>query len=149
MFRKFWLPILVVVGMLVYIPLVTNSWFWPLLDLPSLLIMLVLAPLPPCLIHGAANIATAFKAPFATSTSRRELQTSLAFFQALSGSVFGFAACAASIGVIAMMRNLEDPTQIGPNMAVAILSFLYAAVIHVLLVLPFVINARKRLVELE
>ena len=149
MFRKFWLPILVVAGMLVYIHLVTNSAFWLMFDLPALLIMLVLAPLPSCLIHGAGNIGPAFKAPFAANPSRRDLQTAIAFFQALCGSVFGFAACAAIISLVSMMRNLEDPTQVGPNLAIAMLSLFYAAVIHVLLVLPFIINARKRLAELD
>jgi flagellar motor component MotA len=48
-----------------------------------------------------------------------------------------------------MLKNLDDPNALGTNMAVALLSFLYAALINLFLILPYVAITKQRLAESE
>jgi len=52
------------------------------------------------------------------------------------------------IGLIQMMANMSDPSQIGPQMAVALLTTFYGAVLANLIFLPMA-GKLKRLTEIE
>ncbi len=52
------------------------------------------------------------------------------------------------IGLIQMMANMEDPSQIGPQMAIALLTTFYGAVLANLIFLPMA-GKLKRLTEIE
>lgn len=53
------------------------------------------------------------------------------------------------IGLIQMMQNLNDPTQIGAGMAVAMLTTLYGAVLANLVCLPLANKTRLQLAQLQ
>jgi len=44
------------------------------------------------------------------------------------------------IGLVGMMRNLDDPSQVGPNMAVALITTLYGSIVANAIAIP---SARK------
>lgn len=48
------------------------------------------------------------------------------------------------IGLVAMLRNLEDPAKIGPGMAVAILTTLYGSLVANLVALPIANKLKER-----
>ncbi len=149
MFRKFWLPIIVVAATFTFTLVVSRCTFTTFLDFPSFAIVPVLSSLVPCLIFGAAGIRTAFHAPFAKSATKLQLRTSVAFFKALGTSSWVFGLIGTIMGTVAMMKNLEDKSQVGPNMALALLTLFYAVLVWALVVLPFTMNANKKLAECE
>jgi chemotaxis protein MotA len=53
------------------------------------------------------------------------------------------------IGLVQMMQNLNDPTQIGAGMAVAMLTTLYGAVLANLIFLPLANKARLQLAQMQ
>ncbi|NRA87877.1 MAG: MotA/TolQ/ExbB proton channel family protein [Rhizobiales bacterium] len=51
------------------------------------------------------------------------------FYKALTDSAPAFGMIGTLVGLVAMLGNMEDPSKIGPSMAVALLTTLYGAVI--------------------
>ncbi len=149
MFRKLWLPIIVVATTFSFVLIVAKTAFWVYFDLPSFAIVPVLSSLVPCLIFGASGLRTAFSAPFAKSATKLELQTSIAFFKALGTSAWVFGLIGTIMGTVAMMYNIDDRSQIGPNMALALLTLFYAVMVWAVIILPFTLNAKEKLAETE
>lgn len=54
---------------------------------------------------------------------------------------------AVGISLIAVFTYLDTPMALGPNLAVTFLSFLYAALIYLILILPCAAIAKQRLSE--
>ena len=48
------------------------------------------------------------------------------------------------IGLVLMLKNLQDPTQIGPSMAVALLTLLYSAILRYFIFDPLAILLEER-----
>jgi flagellar motor component MotA len=53
------------------------------------------------------------------------------------------------IGTVAILKNLEDRTMLGPNFALALLSVLYAGILHLVIIIPNSVFLKKRLIELN
>lgn len=53
------------------------------------------------------------------------------------------AACGAMIGLIQILRNLDDPTYIGPAMAVCLLCAFYAVMLNLFLFIPLARHFRE------
>jgi len=58
-------------------------------------------------------------------------------FKSLGGSAPAFGMIGTLIGLIQMMASMSDPSQIGPSMAVALLTTFYGALLANLVFLPF------------
>ena len=55
------------------------------------------------------------------------------------------------IGTFAMLKWVtpDDYTLMGPNFAMALMSFLYAVVLHTLVILPYSVIIKRRTIELN
>jgi flagellar motor component MotA len=149
MFRKLWLPILIVAAAFAFIAIMSGVGLSTFVDLPSFAIVPTLPLLVTCLAFGAAGVRAAFTAPFAKSANKADLKVCLAFFRSLGTSSIVFGAMGSLMGTVAMMKNLTDRTKVGPNMAIALLTMMYAVLVWALVVLPFTLNAEKRLAETD
>ena len=149
MIKRLVFPVLVVVFAYAGVVFVCGSTAWLYVDLPSLVIVPVLPVLYMAAIYGFAGVAGAFRVPFSERASVGELARSLAFFKSLGRSFWLFGAMGMCLGLIEVLRNLTEREKLGPNLAIAILTILYAATFNLLLVQPFSANARKRLAEAE
>lgn len=149
MLKRIVFPMLVVVVMIVFTMVVCAVTPWMYVDFASL----ILVPIGPLLFTGLAfgwkSAGAAFSSAWKPSASRRELESSVAFFKALRAALWSFAGLGAMIGFIAVLSNLTDRARIGPNLAVALISILYGAIFDLLAALPFLSVSKKRLAEAD
>ena len=142
-------PIILAVTAFILMKLMSGSWWTAFLDLPNFLIVGVFPLIYQLILFGAKNFKNAFSAPLKKECSAAEASGALSFFKAYSKAVWIFSAAATLIGIVSMLKNLDDPKWIGPNMAVALISFLYAALINLFLILPYMSIAKQCLTESE
>lgn len=149
MLKRIALPVLVVALVLVFTIVVCGATPWIFIDIPSF----VLVPLAPLLFLGLSSGWKGFGAAFSSAVrpgaSRRDLSSSVQFFKSLGAAIWSFGAMGTMTGFIVVLCNLADKAKLGPNLAVALITMFYAAVFNLLIVLPFLAAARKRLAETE
>ncbi len=118
------------------------AWF---LDLPSLL-LIAMVLIPGLLIMGAwKDFAKAFSVGI-KQFSLLELKNIIEAVDAAQKLTIYGALFAIIISGVLLMGRLDDPSTLGPNLAVCFLSGLYAVIIEFLL-LPLRLNAEKKMNE--
>jgi flagellar motor component MotA len=116
-------------------------------DLPSLIITVVVPFTLMYILHGNTAFWMALRAPFKKDISKELLVKANMFFTYYSITTWLSGISAVLIGNIAMLKNLEDKTQLGPNRALAFMSLLYAALINLLVLIPFKVLLNKKIKE--
>ncbi|GAB1432167.1 hypothetical protein MASR2M29_07920 [Spirochaetota bacterium] len=113
----------------------------------------VLVPVAPQVFMGLSagwkGYGAAFRDAAAAGASKRELEQSVAFFRNLGLAMWSFGALGTMTGFVVVLADLTDRTKLGPNLAIALITMLYAALFNAVLVLPFLALARRRLAEAE
>lgn len=97
----------------------------------------------PYLLKGSQLIADGYDAAFIRESMELERDQYLArlsegqrVFKSLGDATPAFGMIGTLVGLVQMLANMEDPSAIGPAMAVALLTTLYGAVIANLVCLP-------------
>ncbi|TFG83277.1 MAG: hypothetical protein E4H20_05880 [Spirochaetales bacterium] len=98
---------------------------------------------------GLKRSLAAWKAPLDPSASEGSLRIAMAWSGSLAAWTLSFMSLAVCTGLVLTFSNLSVPEKVGPNIAVSILSIGYAALVLLLLVLPFRTIAARRLAILE
>jgi hypothetical protein len=119
------------------------------LDIPSMLIMVFFPFVYQCLLFGVSTAKTAFAAGFRKDAAMEQLTKAQLFFKNYSKVVWVTALAVVFIGTVAILKNLEDRTALGPNFALAFLSILYGGIIHLVIIIPNSVFLKKRLIELN
>jgi hypothetical protein len=125
-----------------------SGGYWNmLLDIPSLFIVGIIHLIFQLIFFGFKNFKNAFSSPLKNSCSFAELSGALIFFKSYNRFIWTFAAAAVGISFVAVFTYLDNPQALGPNLAVALLSLLYAALIYLLLILPYTAIIKQQLAE--
>ena len=97
----------------------------------------------PLLAKGIQFISDGYEAPFIQETLERErdlelerLEEGKSIFKAMNDSAPAFGMIGTLVGLVQMLQTMDDPSTIGPAMAVALLTTLYGAIIANLICLP-------------
>ena len=97
----------------------------------------------PLLQKGAQYVTDGFEASFIRESLERERDLSLErlaegqrVFKALGDSAPAFGMIGTLVGLVQLLANMDDPSTIGPAMAIALLTTLYGAFIANLVCLP-------------
>lgn len=97
----------------------------------------------PLLAKGIQYISDGYEGPFITETLERErdrklerLEEGQSIFKAMGDSAPAFGMIGTLVGLVQMLQTMEDPSTIGPSMAIALLTTLYGALIANLICLP-------------
>jgi len=147
--KRIVLPTLVVVFVIALTMVACAVTPWMYIDVASF----VLVPIGPVLFMGLAfgwkAAGAAFSSAWTPGASRRQLESSARFFKGLRAAIWSFGGLGAMIGFIAVLSNLTDRARVGPNLAVALVSVLYAALFDLLVALPFMVASTKRLAEAD
>lgn len=95
------------------------------------------------LAKGVQHIADGYDAAFIREALERErdlnlerLEEGQRIFKAIGDSAPAFGMIGTLVGLVQMLANMDDPSAIGPSMAVALLTTLYGALIANLIALP-------------
>lgn len=119
------------------------------LNLPSLVIVLVIAVALSLCTFGPAEILRYFAIAFSgDGNDQRELREGVVFFRALqwyliAGGLIGF-----MIGLITLLAGLQNATSVGSGTAIALLTLLYGLVLAAGVAVPFR-SALERKVRVE
>ncbi|MFD1696996.1 motility protein A [Roseibium aestuarii] len=99
----------------------------------------------PILAKGVQYIADGYELDFIRESMERERDLNLTrlaegkrVMKALGDSAPAFGMIGTLVGLVQMLANMDDPSAIGPSMAVALLTTLYGALISNVLCLPLV-----------
>ena len=116
--------------------------FW---DLPSALIVLVAGFGFAVAFHGVGAVVAALAAGGRDAAlPDEETDFHAIVLQTLRNSLCAAGAAGFMIGLVRMLQNLSDTSQVGPSMAAAALSALYAIVLSEIVVAPMVNRPRVR-----
>jgi flagellar motor component MotA len=127
----------------------SGGTMWIFLDVPSFIIAVILPFGYQWFLFGTAALKNAFSAGFCKTVSFEDAEKTRLFFKTYAHATWFAAVLAVFIGVVTMLVNLEDKTMLGPNMAVALLSLLYAVLVNLLIILSNTSLIKKCLVELS
>jgi flagellar motor component MotA len=119
------------------------------LDIPSILIMVFFPFVYQCLLFGVSTVKIAFTVGFKKDATIEQLTKAQLFFKNYSKVIWITAFVVVFIGTVAILKYLEDRAALGPNFALALLSFLYGGVIHLAIIIPNSVFLKKRLIELN
>ncbi|WP_106751493.1 MotA/TolQ/ExbB proton channel family protein [Pannonibacter carbonis] len=99
----------------------------------------------PSLAKGVQYIADGYELDFIRESMERERDLTLSrlsegkrVFKALGDSAPAFGMIGTLVGLVQMLANMDDPSAIGPAMAIALLTTLYGALVSNILCLPVV-----------
>ncbi|ALV27210.1 motility protein A [Pannonibacter sp. Q-1] len=99
----------------------------------------------PTLAKGVQYIADGYEIDFIRESMMRERDLTLSrlaegkrVFKALGDSAPAFGMIGTLVGLVQMLANMDDPSAIGPSMAIALLTTLYGALISNCFCLPMV-----------
>jgi len=114
-------------------------------DLPSFVLVGIFPFLFISTLYGFKEMAQAFSMPFRKESNQDNFAKAYTFFQKYGNTTWLTGIIGVIIGIIAMLANLDDKSQIGPSVALAIVSLLYSALINVLVVIPFLLLLKKQM----
>ena len=104
------------------------------IDIPSLLIDLGFTI--GALIFARAGIFTMFSAAFAASATGEQLQAAARGWDQARRYALAAGFVGTLIGGVIMLKNIDEPSAIGPGLAIAILTMLYGLVLGYGVCLP-------------
>lgn len=155
MFKKLVLPVLmglVCAGFTVFMSGAAGAEAsGALIDLPSFIIAIIFPFLIVLASFGFAKTRAAFGVPFDPEASSSELKMAKAWFASFLRYIVAFSVFAFSIGFVMVMvyASGKDSSIVGKNIAIAILSIFYGAIVPVFFALPFIQAIDMKLAELD
>jgi len=106
------------------------------IDLPSVFVVLGISSGVLLSRFTPAELGVGLRALMSRPGTEPEQRRALAVLNTMRLATLGAGAAGFLMGIVMMLGNLADPSAIGPAMAVALLSTLYAVVISELVVAP-------------
>lgn len=100
--------------------------------------------------YSPAEIKESFSIAFQKKeNTKSRYEKALNYFKALNKYLAGAAVIGILIAFVAVLTNYEDKKNFGLGLSVSLLIILYAAVLIILIVVPFTTALRKKLAESE
>ncbi|MFC1729413.1 MotA/TolQ/ExbB proton channel family protein [candidate division KSB1 bacterium] len=109
---------------------------------PIVSLILMLCTFSPAEMVGC--FTTAFKREKADEVN---VERGVLFFQTLQNYLLLSGIFSTFLGIVLMLANLEDPEAIGPGLAVALLTILYALFLIMIVTVPFKSGLKRMLIE--
>ena len=118
-------------------------------DLASVLIMIIFPSAFMLVLNGWKNIRSAFYIFCKKNTDKKELLNAKIIFENYSKILFSMAFIGFIITFVSMMYNLEVKEELGPRLATASISLLYAGIINMVIIIPYKIIINRKIEEIE
>ena len=125
-----------IIGLIITIALITLAMgdITAFIDIPSLLI--VLGGTLGMLIFGCSSIPNMVSAVFSGDATNEQLTAAAKGWRMARSYTLAFGVIGTFIGGVIMLKNMDDPAAIGPGVALAILTILYALLLSFAVYLP-------------
>jgi flagellar motor component MotA len=109
---------------------------WRFVDLYAAALIPLLSTLYVFAINGFKDSFRVFKVSFIANATTGELANALSFVKLLGKTYAYFSLFSTAVSLADMFMKWEDRTTIGPHLAVALVSIVYAIALWTLLILP-------------
>jgi flagellar motor component MotA len=141
------MKIKVIIGFVVMVTLTALAMETPLafVNIPSILIVFGLI-IGGTLASGR-KICSVGGVFFKKNPTTEELWSASDTYRYMKDLAIGAGIVGTLIGLVLMLKNLEDPTQIGPSMAVALLTLLYSVMLRYFIFDPLAIFLEEQSIE--
>jgi Flagellar motor component len=143
--KRYWLSILIMAVGLAFPVAIAGRSFLPFLDLPAFIITVVTPFFFVAVLFGFKEMRRAFTILRKNENEHDALMSALAFFKAYGRATCLSAFIASIAGGIGMIANLDDTANIGPNMAIALVTLFYCGVVQLVIVIPNTVLIHKQL----
>jgi flagellar motor component MotA len=117
-------------------------------DIPSIVIMLIV-PILVLLVIFKKNTKISFLIPFNKNNSKETLLYGELVFKTYSKILWILSIVIIFIGLVSILKNLEDKTMLGPNMALAMISIIYAGLLNLIITVPYLVIIKKNILEMN
>ena len=97
------------------------------------------------LMSYGSGFGSAVKAVFSRESDARSLKLAVAVFERGRSYAVVSGALGSVVGMVIVLKNLDDPSQLGPELAMCLLTLLYGLALAYLVLLPVVGSLRRRL----
>jgi hypothetical protein len=120
-------------------------------DFNAFVITVVLPLIFQWALFGLSGLKTAFSAGFRQTASMEDLKRSRLFFSSYAKVIWLSVLLPVIIGTVAILKWVtpNDYTLMGPNFAMALMSFLYAVLLHAAVILPCSVILKRRIIALN
>ncbi|MEW6236502.1 MAG: MotA/TolQ/ExbB proton channel family protein [Candidatus Omnitrophota bacterium] len=115
------------------------------IDWPSLIFILVGCPATLLMSFSPQEIAAAFRHAVGGEWDLDEQRRSAYIWECAVRNLLLLGAVGTIIGLVQMLQNLMDPSQIGPAMCAAVITFLYGVVFSIVFPIPALYAIKKRI----
>lgn len=112
--------------------------FGVFLDPPSAAIVLGITVFVTLAQHTLGSIGSAFRTALGSDKDSGDVQEHVAVLGTVRVAAIGAGVVATLIGLVNMLANMDDPSSVGPAMAVACLTMLYGVLIAEVLIAPLI-----------
>jgi hypothetical protein len=125
--------------------------YFAYVDFNAAMITLVFPFLFQWALFGPSGLKKAFAAGFRKDPSLGELEGALLFFKTYSKIIRLSVLLPLVIGTVAILKwvSPDDMTLTGPNLAMTLMSLLYAVILHGVIILPYSVMLKRRLMALN
>jgi hypothetical protein len=114
-------------------------------DVPTLILTILLPVLFLNILYGGAFVRKAFKVPFQKDAPRELLVQACSFFKTFNKTVWLAALVSVLTGLTATLAYADNRAALSVNLALILLTPLYAGLVSIIILLPYGILIRKRL----
>jgi flagellar motor component MotA len=149
MMRNYVLAILLAAFSFIAAALFCGGMLGVYIDLLNVFLIILFPLAYQWILFGKNFVKTAFWAPFKKEPSLGELTKSQVFFKSYRKVTWITALIVIIIALVAMLNFLEDRSALGPTMSLAFLGMLYAGLIDILIIVPYTIVLKKRMLLLD
>ena len=118
----------------------------PYIDVGSVIITVVVTPAALVMSYGSAAFS-AIVTVFTCSAGKEDVRLAIAVFTRGKSYALASGALGTLIGLVIMLKNLDDVSAVGPGLALSLLTLVYGIVLAYLVLGPVVGSLKRRTEE--
>jgi flagellar motor component MotA len=135
--KKLAVNTIIVVLAFVISRIILSSFLTGLIDLWAFVVVPIMPTIYTFILYGFKRSVNSFKIPLKDDANDTELQLSLQFFNNLGSICLYFTGFVVSISIIDMFIKFDEKMEVGPRVAVSLISIFYAVLMHLLIIIPY------------
>jgi len=135
--------IVIFLGGIIYLVTISGNSLLAFVDAPSLSLVVIFPFLFIGTFYGFKEMGSAFSAPFKKGNTLGNLTKASIFFQRYEKITWLAGLLGVIIGMIGILRNLDDKASMGPNIALVLESVFYSSFINISIIIPYLILIKK------
>ncbi|MBT3273119.1 MAG: hypothetical protein HN368_08205 [Spirochaetales bacterium] len=136
--KSYFIGLLLSLGMMAVAVLSAGADFGAFISLPAFIVVIFTPALLIISMFGLSVFGRSFSVAFhGVAATQKELETGIRLFRAFQNCLMLIGFITSLIGLISILAMLMDATQIGPNLALALITLLYSMILIFGVTVPF------------